>query len=148
MPRARVRIATAAKPLAFRRVLRACRTSPRISASSYQSSLLAYHDCTTISTHEGLSHAPSSGRAGPRADAVGQDSPPAQVGDRARSGGAVSRSYRPAGGASPAGHRPRVGGPLGGAAPPHPAGGADRKSTRLNSSHLVISYAVFCLKKK
>src|SRR2546426_319613 len=27
----------------------------------------------------------------------------------------------------------------------HPA---DRKSTRLNSSHLVISYAVFCLKKK
>src|SRR5256885_7234389 len=27
-----------------------------------------------------------------------------------------------------------------------PAG--DRKSTRLNSSHLVISYAVFCLKKK
>src|SRR5688500_19987585 len=30
---------------------------------------------------------------------------------------------------------------LGGAA-------ADRKSTRLNSSHLVISYAVFCLKKK
>src|SRR2546426_7753968 len=37
----------------------------------------------------------------------------------------------------------------------HRAGGApargaepDRKSTRLNSSHLVISYAVFCLKKK
>src|SRR5256885_8768389 len=36
-----------------------------------------------------------------------------------------------------------------------PAGGpraaarcSDRKSTRLNSSHLVISYAVFCLKKK
>src|SRR5256885_11824051 len=26
--------------------------------------------------------------------------------------------------------------------------GSDRKSTRLNSSHLVISYAVFCLKKK
>src|SRR2546426_5063169 len=35
----------------------------------------------------------------------------------------------------------------------HAGGGAlpverDRKSTRLNSSHLVISYAVFCLKKK
>src|SRR5256885_8307135 len=29
---------------------------------------------------------------------------------------------------------------------PPPA--VDRKSTRLNSSHLVISYAVFCLKKK
>src|SRR6266446_8767933 len=39
-------------------------------------------------------------------------------------------------------------------APPSPAEFAqtvrslDRKSTRLNSSHLVISYAVFCLKKK
>src|SRR5256885_9976871 len=29
-----------------------------------------------------------------------------------------------------------------------PVRAADRKSTRLNSSHLVISYAVFCLKKK
>src|SRR5256885_9490048 len=28
------------------------------------------------------------------------------------------------------------------------AAAIDRKSTRLNSSHLVISYAVFCLKKK
>src|SRR5256885_8780329 len=30
---------------------------------------------------------------------------------------------------------------------PHQPAVADRKSTRLNSSHLVISYAVFCLKK-
>src|SRR5260221_5102317 len=30
----------------------------------------------------------------------------------------------------------------------HHAARADRKSTRLNSSHTVISYAVFCLKKK
>src|SRR5438034_3791250 len=30
----------------------------------------------------------------------------------------------------------------------NPQGGKDRKSTRLNSSHTVISYAVFCLKKK
>src|SRR3712207_9014513 len=29
-----------------------------------------------------------------------------------------------------------------------PPGGGDRKSTRLNSSHANISYAVFCLKKK
>src|SRR5688500_19463137 len=29
----------------------------------------------------------------------------------------------------------------------HAAADRDRKSTRLNSSHLVISYAVFCLKK-
>src|SRR5687768_17994778 len=36
---------------------------------------------------------------------------------------------------------------LGGGRPPREAGG-DRKSTRLNSSHGYISYAVFCLKKK
>src|SRR5256885_11742005 len=37
-----------------------------------------------------------------------------------------------------------------GAGPREPGPGSrkDRKSTRLNSSHLVISYAVFCLKKK
>src|SRR5438477_7851820 len=29
-----------------------------------------------------------------------------------------------------------------------PSGCGDRKSTRLNSSHMSISYAVFCLKKK
>src|SRR5215204_7099128 len=32
--------------------------------------------------------------------------------------------------------------------PPPRSGRRDRKSTRLNSSHTVISYAVFCLKKK
>src|SRR2546426_8407307 len=32
--------------------------------------------------------------------------------------------------------------------PPYTKFTTDRKSTRLNSSHLVISYAVFCLKKK
>src|SRR5690349_24455942 len=31
---------------------------------------------------------------------------------------------------------------------PGPASRTDRKSTRLNSSHVEISYAVFCLKKK
>src|SRR5438132_8139312 len=31
---------------------------------------------------------------------------------------------------------------------PRAEAGQDRKSTRLNSSHTVISYAVFCLKKK
>src|SRR5437588_8055349 len=36
--------------------------------------------------------------------------------------------------------QPRVAGPY--------AAHIDRKSTRLNSSHTVISYAVFCLKKK
>src|SRR3712207_8275597 len=33
-------------------------------------------------------------------------------------------------------------------APPHDVRRSDRKSTRLNSSHANISYAVFCLKKK
>src|SRR4051812_49827633 len=32
--------------------------------------------------------------------------------------------------------------------PTSDVGGTDRKSTRLNSSHMSISYAVFCLKKK
>src|SRR5437773_5225997 len=35
-----------------------------------------------------------------------------------------------------------------GAAARHPGHLLDRKSTRLNSSHITISYAVFCLKKK
>src|SRR5690606_41383606 len=35
-----------------------------------------------------------------------------------------------------------------GAWPDPPVGSQDRKSTRLNSSHVKISYAVFCLKKK
>src|SRR5256885_6237761 len=37
---------------------------------------------------------------------------------------------------------------LGNRFPVGPIPDGDRKSTRLNSSHLVISYAVFCLKKK
>src|SRR5687768_17722109 len=40
------------------------------------------------------------------------------------------------------GSRVQIGGPTGTRLPP------DRKSTRLNSSHGYISYAVFCLKKK
>src|SRR5256885_13052070 len=50
--------------------------------------------------------------------------------------GAASPGHSPAGD-----HSRRPQGPAPGAV-------ADRKSTRLNSSHLVISYAVFCLKKK
>src|SRR5690625_3747440 len=41
--------------------------------------------------------------------------------------------------------RPRASSP---AAPHPPRPSRDRKSTRLNSSHVAISYAVFCLKKK
>src|SRR5688500_20076094 len=55
---------------------------------------------------------------------------------------------RPPGAGRPAGPRepspPRRAPPGGGPGVTR----SDRKSTRLNSSHLVISYAVFCLKKK
>src|SRR3712207_8103503 len=60
--------------------------------------------------------------------------------------------YRAAGGARRlrAGPAGRLGGGAGGGprAPAAAGGGEDRKSTRLNSSHANISYAVFCLKKK
>src|SRR5256885_3189413 len=58
----------------------------------------------------------------------------------------ISRA-RPSGrsrGSSSSARRSWAGCPRPGAASPR----TDRKSTRLNSSHLVISYAVFCLKKK
>src|SRR2546427_10576175 len=44
--------------------------------------------------------------------------------------------------------RPRVGTAALPLAPARRRGRGDRKSTRLNSSHSQISYAVFCLKKK
>src|SRR6516165_11795583 len=44
--------------------------------------------------------------------------------------------------------RPRCPGPASRNPGTAPARGPDRKSTRLNSSHSQISYAVFCLKKK
>src|SRR3712207_8621121 len=67
--------------------------------------------------------------------------------------GAVSHTRRA--GSGDAGHRrppprarrlPRVAALVG--AGRHPEPHRDRKSTRLNSSHANISYAVFCLKKK
>src|SRR3712207_7152181 len=66
--------------------------------------------------------------------------PVGAAGGHARAGGAVGRGAARRGvhSAGAARHRP-VG---------RRAGGADRKSTRLNSSHANISYAVFCLKKK
>src|SRR3712207_8789583 len=51
----------------------------------------------------------------------------------------------------PAGQRPTPAGAGPDAVPPERGrghSGQDRKSTRLNSSHANISYAVFCLKKK
>src|SRR5437773_5973331 len=53
-----------------------------------------------------------------------------------------------AGGAGGAGVRARGRGPTLGGRRGRLAESVDRKSTRLNSSHITISYAVFCLKKK
>src|SRR5437870_7382121 len=46
------------------------------------------------------------------------------------------------------GNRPFAPGPALGRLAPGESGPGDRKSTRLNSSHVATSYAVFCLKKK
>src|SRR6266496_4715964 len=62
---------------------------------------------------------------------------------------ALPISPRRAAGGGPGGRGRRLSRPLdrgGGREPPRDA--RDRKSTRLNSSHVEISYAVFCLKKK
>src|SRR3712207_7781269 len=62
--------------------------------------------------------------------------------DERRAGGrAGARAWRRHG------HLRRGGGGAGRVSPPLPLE-PDRKSTRLNSSHANISYAVFCLKKK
>src|SRR3712207_7327677 len=57
---------------------------------------------------------------------------------------ARGRGAQGGGGGEPDGLRP----PEGRVRRPHRASRIDRKSTRLNSSHANISYAVFCLKKK
>src|SRR5438034_8107981 len=69
----------------------------------------------------------------------GGEGAPSGVSRRRRRGLAVPRLLREQGEAGD----DRVRGPRGGDQPRR-----DRKSTRLNSSHTVISYAVFCLKKK
>src|SRR5438105_10773458 len=70
----------------------------------------------------------------------GRDPSPHRL--RARAGTVGGGAARPA---PPAGGRRQHPGPGAGR---HARRGQDRKSTRLNSSHEWISYAVFCLKKK
>src|SRR5690349_22899838 len=68
-----------------------------------------------------------------------------------RSGGLRDLGETAGGRARRADRRASLGGapPVRHADPPgHGRGRGDRKSTRLNSSHVEISYAVFCLKKK
>src|SRR2546422_8521781 len=80
----------------------------------------------TLSLHDAL---PISDHAGARAP------PGAALRGESASGGRAVRDRR-------------AGDPRSGAAPRQRAVVQDRKSTRLNSSHGYISYAVFCLKKK
>src|SRR5205814_10660121 len=68
---------------------------------------------------------------------------PARLGARARDCQAGRRRAR-----RPGGRRARRGRGHPHAPPPSAGSATDRKSTRLNSSHLGISYAVFCLEKK
>src|SRR5438034_7701569 len=61
----------------------------------------------------------------------------------------ISFGIRPLGSVAAFGTPGRLANPGRSGTPSGPlAPGTDRKSTRLNSSHTVISYAVFCLKKK
>src|SRR5690242_21307192 len=70
--------------------------------------------------------------------------PPREAGGGARAGPSLDGNVAGLAGRGRGGgddHPPRHG-------PFHLSGKGDRKSTRLNSSHMSISYAVFCLKKK
>src|SRR3712207_8926674 len=82
----------------------------------------------TLSLHDALPISRGPGRAGAAAVGEGPDPAPARA-----------RAPRPGDGRF-GGRSGRLGRRRG--------GGRDRKSTRLNSSHANISYAVFCLKKK
>src|SRR5690606_42064967 len=91
-------------------------------------STLSLHDALPISAHPAGRRFPGGPPPiGPRGAAVAQ---PATRHHTARSDPAAAAHLEPA-------RRGRPGDPVG-----------DRKSTRLNSSHVKISYAVFCLKKK
>src|SRR5690554_7323923 len=103
-------------------------------------------------SHEKFHHAQKKPRLAPPAYAASAEpyrrlhKPPfRRSGTRRLPGGA--RHARPGGKSAPTQHAhcgigSRSGTPAG------VPGGEDRKSTRLNSSHVRISYAVFCLKKK
>src|SRR5439155_6140372 len=96
-------------------------------------------DLYTLSLHDALPISATAVDAG-TAEGAGGDRRPA-IADRARLRGVDARPATP----RPAGRaiRPIVRAPV-------PTGRhryRDRKSTRLNSSHVAISYAVFCLKK-
>src|SRR5690606_42076651 len=99
--------------------------------------LSVYHDpapirCHPLSLHDAL---PISAPRDPRPPA--RSPPPASPGTAPDGTGTAPRPR-------PARSTPTRAGPRAAA----DGGGGDRKSTRLNSSHVKISYAVFCSKKK
>src|SRR3712207_7342241 len=83
----------------------------------------------TLSLHDALPISPSSYSAPARGQPRSPPTPQAHHGERSSRGHGARRAA-----ACPARRRS--------------LGALDRKSTRLNSSHANISYAVFCLKKK
>src|SRR5690625_5559521 len=83
---------------------------------------------------------PVSSNPPPTAHPAASAPPEAAVGVPARP---TTRSSAPTGKGTPTDPAPAER-----AEPPHAKRRGDRKSTRLNSSHVAISYAVFCLKKK
>src|SRR3989475_6843364 len=85
--------------------------------------------------------------AAPRRSPGAPETPAGGVSAREREGRpAAGRVSSPRRAPRPRGRSPPP--PAPGEPPAPPSGARDRKSTRLNSSHSQISYAVFCLKKK
>src|SRR3712207_8406000 len=84
----------------------------------------------TLSLHDALPIWRTPSTADPQVPSSSTDGPERRVGHPIRTRGQPDRDHRTAR------RRPQLRGPV------------DRKSTRLNSSHANISYAVFCLKKK
>src|SRR5689334_23615178 len=90
----------------------------------------------TLSLHDALPISNTSSNVGQKGSAVVRLGPAHQV-------AVVERAANMRAGQDLGGNTSNVGQTLAGA-----RDGQDRKSTRLNSSHSSISYAVFCLKKK
>src|SRR5699024_11692590 len=90
---------------------------------------LSLHDALPISSQWTDCAAGGGHRSGAEPDRVAPRRPPELPGPASQRGGPLA-------------------GPPGRAAAPAGQSESDRKSTRLNSSHVSISYAVFCLKTK
>src|SRR5206468_12403557 len=99
--------------------------------SPFRCNATALTEIYTLSLHDALPICDQSHRSGPLHGGRRSGVPPSRA--RAR--------VRRRAGRDPGGERI-------GDRPADPPGRRDRKSTRLNSSHDQISYAVFCLKKK